>query len=320
MTRLRRMIRKSVVYRFLEKESKRTILPGFNGVPLFDVLKFFNQQIKQTSLTERAAAISYNFIMSIPPTCLFLFTLIPVFLPKDSIKRQLHGLIREIIPAKEYNKNIMSFVDSFFGTEAKTALLSFGFLLLLFFASNGMIGIMRSFNKNYKGFRKRTGLQKRWTAIKLTLLIMGLLLACLLLLILQGPLLSWLGFQRGSLLRNIILTIRWIFIVALIFYSIAFIYKYAPSVHRRWRLVSPGSIVATSLTIMATIGFSLFVNNFGKYNALYGSIGTIIVIMTIIYINSLALLIGYELNVSIHSLQIMAEERQQLETGGAAKA
>jgi membrane protein len=320
MTRIRRMIRKSFIYLFLEKESKRIILPGFKGVPLYDVLKFFNRQINQTSLAERAAAVSYNFIMSIPPTCLFLFTLIPLFLPKNSIKRQLHGIIREIIPAKEYNKNIMTFVDGFLGDESKTALLSFGFVLLLFFASNGMMGIMRSFNKNYKGFRKRTGFQKRWTAIKLTMLIMGLLLAALLLLILQGPLLSWLGFQRGTLLRNIILTIRWIFIVALIFYSIAFIYKYAPSVHRRWRLVSPGSIVATTLTILATIGFSLFVNNFGKYNALYGSIGTIIVLMTIIYINSLSLLIGYELNVSIHSLQIMAEERQQLETGGAAKA
>lgn len=319
MIQPRRIIRKSFIYRFLVKESKRIILPGFNNVPLYDVLLFFNKQIKQTSLTERAAAISYNFIMSIPPTCLFLFTLIPLFLPKTSIKRQLHGLIRQIIPANEYNANVMKFVDSFLGDEAKTALLSFGFILLLFFASNGMMGIMRSFNKGYKGFRKRTGLQNRWTAIKLTMLIMGLLLACLLLLILQGPFLNMLGFKRGTVLRNIILTFRWVFIVALIFYSIAFIYKFAPALHRKWRLVSPGSILATSLTIIATIGFSLFVNNFGKYNALYGSIGTIIVIMTIIYINSLALLIGYELNVSIHSLQIIAEERQQQETSGAAK-
>ena len=146
---------------------------------------------------------------------------------------------------------------------------------------------------------------------------MGLLFACLLLLVLQGPFLNLLGMKKGTG-RNIFLVVRWIFIVALIFYSIAFIYKYAPAVHRRWKLVSPGSILATTLSIIATLGFSLFVNNFGKYNALYGSIGTVIVIMTIIYINSLVLLIGYELNVSIHSLQIMAEDRQQQETGGVA--
>jgi membrane protein len=317
MTKAQRIIRNSLAYRFSEEKSKKIILPGFKGVPLYDVIKFFFTEIRQTSLTERAAAIAYNFIMAIPPTCLFLFTLIPLFLPRTSIKRQLHGIIRDIIPAQEYYKNVTKFVDSFLGDEGKTALLSFGFILLLFFASNGMMGIMRSFNKSHKGFRKRSGLQKRWTAIKLTALIMGLLFACLLLLVLQGPFLNLLGMKKGTG-RNIFLVVRWIFIVALIFYSIAFIYKYAPAVHRRWKLVSPGSILATTLSIIATLGFSLFVNNFGKYNALYGSIGTVIVIMTIIYINSLVLLIGYELNVSIHSLQIMAEDRQSQATGGAA--
>jgi membrane protein len=98
--------------------------------------------------------------------------------------------------------------------------------------------------------------------------------------------------------------------VGLIFYSIAFIYKYAPAVHKRWKLVSPGTILATFLSIMATIGFSYFVNNFGKYNALYGSIGTIIVFMVVIYINSLVLIIGFELNVSIKSIKSIAEQRK----------
>ncbi|MBS1564683.1 MAG: YihY/virulence factor BrkB family protein, partial [Bacteroidetes bacterium] len=277
MTKLESRIRNSIPFRFLAERSKKIILPGFRGVPLYDVLKFFFVHIKKSSLTERAAAISYNFIMAIPPTCLFLFTLIPQLLPKKTIKIQLHILIKDIIPADTYNKGLMSFVDSFLGNDSKTALLSFGFLLLLFFASNGMMGIMRSFNKNYIGFQKRTGLEKRWTAIRLTLLIMGLLFACLLLLIMQGALLKWLGIKNLRLLKSI-LVIRWVLIINLIFYSIAFIYKYAPAVKWRWKLVSPGSILATSLSIIATVGFSIFVNNFGKYNALYGSIGTIIVI------------------------------------------
>jgi len=314
MTKLEKFIRNNPLSRFLVEKSKHILLPGFRGVPLYDVAKFFFEHIKKSSLTERAAAISYNFVMSIPPTCLFLFTLIPQLLPKRTIKVQLHALIKNIIPADNYNKGLISFVDSFLGNDPKTTLLSFGFLLFLFFASNGMIGIMRSFNKNYIGFQKRTGLEKRWTAIKLTLLIMGLLFACLLLLIMQGAILQKLGIKNVRLLKSI-LVIRWVFIVNLIFYSIAFIYKYAPAVKWRWKLVSPGSILATTLSILATIGFSIFVNNFGKYNALYGSIGTIIVIMTIIYINSLVLLIGYELNVSIHSLQLLAEERKQRESG-----
>lgn len=311
-----RIILNSPPVRFVAEKSKRIILPGFDGVPLYDVAAFFREQIKKVGFTERASAVSYNFIMAIPPTCLFLFTLIPQlpFIRKRALLRQLHELIRDMIPAQEYNKELINFIDSFFG-DARIGLLSFGFVLLIFFASNGMMGLMRSFNKNYIGFEKRTGLQTRWMAIKLTLIIMGLLLACLLLLISQGIVLRrWLGIRDESLLF-IIIFFRWFIMVALVFYAIAFIYKYAPAIQKRWKLFSPGAILATFLSIMSTVGFSIFISNFGKYNALYGSIGTIIVLMTIIYINSLVLLIGYELNVSIHSLKAMSAEREKNEHG-----
>ena len=314
MTKLERIIRNTFVFRFLEEKSKKIVLPGFQAVPLYDVINFFVRQIRRSSLTERASAVSYNFIMAIPPICLFLFTLIPhlPFVRKRTIEAQLRTLITDIVPAKEHNKNLIDFVNSFLD-HPKIGLLSFGFVLLLFFGSNGMMGLMRSFNKNYMGFAKRTGLQKRWIAIRLTVLIMLLLMACLLLLIMQGAVLKWLGIENAMLLKIIVL-VRWLFIVGLIYFSIAFIYKYAPDIQKKWKLASPGSILATTLSIIATVGFSLFVNNFGKYNALYGSIGTVIVLMSLIYINSLVLLIGYELNVSIHSLQILAEQRQQQET------
>lgn len=306
-----RVILNSPPIRFFAEKSKKIILPGFDGVPLFDVIKFFKEQIRRVGLTERASAVSYNFIMSIPPSCLFLFTLIPQlpFIRKGQIKRQLHSIIRDIIPADTYNKGIITFVDSFF-KEDHIALLSFGFVLLIFFASNGMMGLMRSFNKNYIGFEKRTGLNTRMVAIKLTVIIMGLILACLILLIAQNAVLKWLGIQNTTVLQLIGIA-RWLFIVTLIFYAIAFIYKYAPAIKKRFRLFSPGAILATFLSILTTLSFSIFVNNFGKYNALYGSIGTIIVLMIIIYINSLVLLIGYELNVSIHSIKAMADERQK---------
>ena len=313
MTKLERIILSSFPFRFLEKKSQQIILPGFNGVCLYDVVKFFIRQVKKTSLTERAAAISYNFIMAIPPICLFLFSLLPhlTFIKKRALEYQLNKIITDIIPAREHNTAFISFVNGFL-EHPKTGLLSFGFVLLLFFGSNGMMGIMRSFNKNYMGSRKRTGLKKRWIAIRLTVLIMSLLLACILLLIMQGVVLKWMGITNSGV-RNLIDWLRWLFIISLIFFSIAFIYKYAPDINKKWRLTSPGSILATFLSILGTLGFSVFVNNFGRYNALYGSIGTIIVIMSLIYINSLILLVGYELNVSIHSLQVMAEERDKQE-------
>lgn len=313
MTKLERIILNLPVIRFVIAKSKQIILPGFEGVPLYDVGAFFLAEIRKEGLNERAAAIAYNFIMAVPPTCLFLFTLIPnlPFIPTKTIQKQLHTIITDVIPAKTHNSNLIAFVDSFF-KEGKIGLLSFGFLLLIFFASNGMMGLMRSFNKSSIGFSKRTGLQSRWMAIKLTFLIMGLLLGCITLLIMQGTVMSWLGLKTKWLI-HFLSTLRWAFILGLIFYTFAFIYKYAPAVTKRWRLVSPGSIVGATLSVLATLGFSIFVNNFGRYNALYGSIGTVIVFMILIFLNSLVLLIGYELNASIHSLKAMADERAKTE-------
>ncbi|MEP6615873.1 MAG: YihY/virulence factor BrkB family protein [Ginsengibacter sp.] len=319
MTKLERIILTTPPIHYFINKSKRWVLPGFEGVPLYEVIRFFRKQLGISGLTERASAISYNFIMSIPPTCLFLFTLIPnlPFVSKKGIKIQLHGLIMDIVPAKTYNQGLINFVDSFIN-GSKIGLISFGFILLLFFASNAMMGVMRSFNRNYIGFEKRKGLHKRWIAIKLTALLYSLLLVCLFLLVVQSSILSFVGIKNTTV-KEVILYGKWIFIIGLIFYSFAFIYKYAPSTLKRWRLVSPGAIIATFLSILSTIGFSAFVNSFGRYNVLYGSIGTIIVVMILVFINSLIILIGFEFNVSIKSLRAVAEQRTREEKGLSIK-
>jgi membrane protein len=308
VNKIQRLLLTKTPLGFVINKSKHWYFPGFEGVPLYDVVRFFYRQLKTHGLFERASAISYNFIMATPPSFLFLFTLIPnlPFISKKSIQAQLHSLIYDIVPAKVYNREIIKFIDSFI-YGSKIGLLSFGLLLSLFFASSAMMGLMRSFNKKYLGFEKRKGLHQRWIAIKLTILLFGLLVAYLVLLISQGALLKMLVHDNNW--RQVIVYTRWGLIVLLVFFAIAFIFKYAPAVEKRWKLNSPGAILATFLSILASICFSAFVNNFGRYNVLYGSIGTIMMMMALIYINSLALLIGFELNVSIKSLKAIATQR-----------
>lgn len=298
-------LKKSVV-----KKSKVWSPPGFQGMTVYMVLKHFLKDFTLPSFTEKASAISYNFIMSVPTSCLFLFTLTPnlPFISKKALKIQLHGLIHDIIPSTTYNKGLIQFVDSFIN-GSKIGMLSFTFVLSLFFASGAVMGLMRSFNKNHVGFQQIKGLKRRWEAIKLTVMLFGLLLICLVLLLLQRNILDWIGIKDFHV-RNLIFYGKWILIVGLIFYSYAFIYRYAPSTTRRWNLVSPGAVVATFLSILVTIGFTAFVNNFGRYNILYGSIGTIMVIMIMIFLNSLVILLGFELNLSINTLKTRAEKEQ----------
>src|SRR5882757_9349626 len=108
MTRIERILLTKTPLSFVLNKTKHWYLPGFEGVPLYDVIKFFYRQVKTVGLTERASAISYNFIMALPPSLLFLFTLIPnlPFISKRSIKTQLHGLIVDIVPSKVYNTEL----------------------------------------------------------------------------------------------------------------------------------------------------------------------------------------------------------------------
>ena len=314
LTQIRRIIITSFPVKFLIRKSKKIILPGFHGIPLFDVIRFFFIQIQQTSLNERAASIAFNLLVAIPPACIFIFTLIPYFPIKDFMD-QLYELIRDIIPGKENNEPLIAFLRDFTSTE-RGDLLSFGFILALYFSSNAMIGIMNSFNKmNYIGFSQRHMIHDRWVAIKLTLILFVIILLSIVALVSRGAVLTWLGVENPTV-RAIIFNVRWIVIVLLFFFSISFIYRHAPSMHKKWKLINPGSILATFMMIAFTMGFSYYVANFGNYNKLYGSIGTILILMLLIFFNSLVLLIGFELNVSISSLRKLADQRKNSGAGG----
>jgi membrane protein len=119
---------------------------------------------------------------------------------------------------------------------------------------------------------------------------------------------EWLHI-KNQMVRHWIQDLRWIIVVLLFLYSIAFIYKFAPSIQKRWKLLSPGAVFATILMILTTYLFSVWAQNFSNYNKFYGSIGTVLMMMLLIYINSLVLLIGFEVNVSISYLRLQAEKR-----------
>nr|WP_255551684.1 YihY/virulence factor BrkB family protein [Aridibaculum aurantiacum] len=293
-------------------------MPGFQGVPLYDVGLFFWKQINKVGLNERASAISFNFIMAIPAACIALFTLIPYLPLSATITSEILRLTRDLTPNQSTYIFVNNFLEDFLNTP-RTGLLSFGFILMIFYSSNAVLGIINTFDKSIFYHKQELGfIRERWKAMKLTVILMGMVVGMVLLLIGQGivfeKIVQWLNLSGSQIL--LVLVLRWLITLSLFFYGIAFIYKYAPSVTKRWRTFSPGAILATFLTIVTTTAFSFWVNNFGNYNKVYGSIGTVMILMLLIYLNSLILLIGFELNVSITYLKAEAEERKQKELSG----
>jgi membrane protein len=317
LTKITNTIIASAPVDFLVRKSKVISLPGFRRIPLYDVIQFFYGQVKTVGMTERASSIAFNFVMAIPPAIIFLFTLIPFFPISKQFEMELYDLIRDVVPGQKDNATIIKFLQDFINNP-RNGLLSLGFVLSLFFSSNAMMGIMRSFDKNYLGFRKRKDLEKRLVALKITIILFVLMFASILVLIARDVVLKWIGITDPTVIE-IIKNLRWLVIILLFFACISFIYRHAPAIQKKWPLINPGSILATFLMLLFTMGFSWWVNHFGNYNELYGSIGTILILMLLIYFNSLVLLIGFELNVSISSLKKIADERNNNLADGEEK-
>jgi len=298
------LIFRSKPYKQLVERTKTLILPGFEGLPLYDVLTYFGQEVKNRGLGDRARAISFNFLLAIPPFFIFLFTLVP-FVPLKNIEPTLYDLAQDLTPNYNTYMIVREMIHDFLHTH-RNGLLSVAFLMGFFYSSNGVMGILRSFNKMERsGFHKRKWWQNRLVALQLTALLGVILLITVGLMIAQGATLrtifNWLHIT-SSFVKNIIDISRWIIIIMLLYSVNSVLYRFGPATAKKWHFITAGATVATCGMMLVTIGFSYFVNNFGNYNKIYGSIGTILILMLWVFFNSFFLLVGFELNASIRYL------------------
>lgn len=312
----KRRLTTSAPVRGIIRRSKSVFIPGFSGHSLHDIGPAFMRQLQRANLVERAAAISFNVFMAIPPTMIFVFTLVPLLPISDQFILELYRVIRDIVPGERNNSVIIGFLDDFL-KRPRNELLSTGLLLAVFFSSNAMMGILRSFDEGYEGFYKRTGLQMRQTALKLTLITFSLVFLSVILLVAQGAVLHLLGIENKGV-RLLIENLRWVILLGLIYFVVSFMYRHGPALKVKWPFFTPGAVFATTLVIIATVLVTFYVNNFSNYNKLYGSISAVFILMVLIYANALVVLLGFELNVTLAYLQQQKQGLPTIETTAAS--
>jgi membrane protein len=269
---------------------------GFQGISLYDSLNFFRKEIFSAKFNDRASSVSFKFIMAIPPSLLLFFTLIP-YLPIDNIDKTITDIIALITPSPSTQKAINKIITDFY-KHKKNTLLSFSLILTLYYSSNGMLGLMRQFNRALPGFKKRNMVKRRSMAIALTGLLMLSVIITAAFFIFQAWVFKNIGAK--AIQKNwIIQSVSYLIIAGMIFLTVCAVYRFGPALKRRWKWVTPGSIVATTLIIITTLLLNWVVNNLVNYDKIYGSISTLIVFILWIFYNAQILLIGFELNVSI---------------------
>jgi membrane protein len=290
---------KSVIDFNSKEKIWRTALPGFEGATLPNVFRFAVKGFSKGVLVTRASSIAFNLLMALLPASFFLFTLIP-FIPIPNFQQELIKLFESIIPSDAYSFLESTIIDVI--TRKSGGLLIFMFIATIVFSTNGIHALIHSFVVSAHNFQSRTWIDQRKISVVLLVIIVFLIFTAGFLLIVGKMALTRLVEMRiveKSLVFYLIMTLKWIVIIVLMLLAISFLYWLAPAKRSDFRFISPGSILATALFILTSLGFSAYVNNFGQYNKLYGSIGTLMVILLWLYLNSIALLIGFELNMSI---------------------
>lgn len=281
----------------------RVTFPGFKHMSIFEVGQFLIKGLGNGALSTRAASIAFKMFLAIFPAILFFFTLIP-YIPIDHFDVVLLDFFADMMP-KEAFITIKDTIEDV-AIHKRGGLLSIGFISALYFATNGVASVISAFNNTTLTIESRSWYRQQLISIILVFIISILMTVAITVTTFSGVAIdfmldhSYIAVDSSYLL----FAAKWLIIVALFYFIIAFVYYFAPAKKSNWSFFSIGSILATGLTILISVGFSFYINNFGQYNKLYGSIGTLIVILMWMYWNSMVLLIGYELNVSIKNAEM----------------
>ncbi len=282
-------------------------------MPLYDVLVFFFKGLFKGVLTYRAAAISYNFFLALVPLVLFLFTLIP-YVTSESLQGSLLEILDELIPSNIYSEVHSTIVEII--SRPKSGLMSLGFLMSLWFATNGVDAILEGFNQSYHRIQTWPWWMQKIYAFLLMVVISFLGFIATLSLTFGKVVITSLGkyeIINDNVTIYLLFIVQWAIIILMSLLSTSILYYYGQrrETKRNYRFLSVGSILSTSLFIVGGLTIKMYFENFSNYNVLYGSLGTLIILMVWIYYNAIILLIGFELNTSIRRSKEIFDHKEQ---------
>lgn len=295
-------LNKIPVVRTLVKLHKLVILPGFNGLSLYDLLEIYITGIIEGTFSSRASSIAYSFFVALFPFILFIMNLIP-YIPIEGFQTRFLIFIEELLPPQT--------ADFFYPTIADIAvnprgggLLSFVIILSLFLASNGVSAIFSSFEYSVH-IQLNRSFFKQYLVSFFVSIILALLLLFTVGVILYGE--YAIHFLKSDdILQNDLFWISALqlaIFVIMIYIIIAILYYFGTLEGKESRFFSIGALVTTLLFLLTTYLFGVYINDFSTYNELYGSIGALLIMMLYIWINANLLLLGFELNISLQRLK-----------------
>lgn len=290
--------------RSIHDGADRVFPPGFQGFSLLAIGRFVWEGTQKGRLLTRASAISFKILLALAPTLILIFTLIP-YIPLDNFQMEIIQSIEGLLPASTFHlvegtlKDLLVYKHDTF--------LSISFLLGLYYASNSIMAIFEGFSSSYHVQMRLNPFRSRLIAIFLVFFLPLFIVPPFLVITFSEIVLNYLlnhGMLKEGFEIFLILLSKWLTVLLFFNLAISVIYYFGNPRRKPYAFFTPGSIIATIAFVAVSQGFAYYVNNFGNYNRLYGSLGTIIVLLLWVEFNSIILLVGYELNAGIQKAQL----------------
>ncbi|MBL7957785.1 MAG: YihY/virulence factor BrkB family protein [Flavobacteriales bacterium] len=309
---IRRRILYSRAFRRLMAWSMRLVLPGFEGFSVYQIARFFISALANGQIIMRASAISFKLFLAFFPAVIVLLTLIP-FVPIADFQERLLATFHDMMPGEVF-QFIKSTLEDLVVKKHGT-LLSVSFIVGIYLASNSIDAILAGFSGSANHTKWHSPLKQRLLSLGLLLALTVLTIIAIPLLTLGGIAINWLDrveFFASSLHVHALFALKWLISILVVITFVSLLYNAGDPHARRFKWISPGVLLAVVLILVVSQALAYMFSNITDYNALYGSIGAILAVQFWIYLNMLAVLVGYELNTSIARARLKRSERLRL--------
>ena len=294
-------IEKIPILRNLVRFLKSIKLPWLEGLSFYDLLELYILGIIESGFTYHASAVAFNFFMALFPFALFILNLIP-FIPIEGFQEDFLQFVKEGVPPNTYDA-IASIINDILH-NSHSGLLSTGFILSIFLMANGLNGILGGFESSRHVLIKRGFIHQYIVALGMSLILSSLLLITVAIIVVFEVFIQRTIFQDVfSDQISLIVLGRYAFVIIMILVIISILFKFGTKRDKNRSFISVGSVFTTILIILDSYFFGIWVVQFSQYNELYGSIGTLLILMFYIWINCAILLLGFELNATINNLK-----------------
>lgn len=301
-------IEKIPILRNLIRPLKRIKLPRLEGLSLYDLLELYILGILEGGLTYHASSIAFSFFMALFPFALFILNLIP-FIPIEGFHDNFLRFVKESVPPNTYDA-IYTIINDILN-NSHSGLLSYGFILSIFLMANGLNGILGGFESSKHVLVKRKFWHQYFVALGISLILSLLLLSTIAIIVVFEVAL------QNTLVQDVlsdripwIILGRYIFICLMILITTSILFKFGTTHNKNSVFISIGSVFTTILILFDSYIFGIWVIRFSKYNELYGSIGTLLIMMFYIWLNCMILLLGFELNATLIKLKRQHSKKQ----------